>query len=207
MTVLGDRDQSELVLVLNIRHLPEPTGPSEDFLTDTLDSESVQFTVLRPGMGSNTQITRPCHTRDSGAAGDSPTGHPGAVHHLGPVLLVGGGFDVVPVRPLVTVPQQQPEESTTVQGEGQKLMLAPAAAPPVQPQRHQVKVNCCHLSTAPHTHTHTRRSGSSALTHHLSEQGAVQAEPPGTQCVGTVPRSVLPGGFEPATLLELVDGK
>lgn len=41
--------------------------------------------------------------------GHSPTWHPGAIDHLGPLLLVGGDFDVVTVGALVAVPQQQPE--------------------------------------------------------------------------------------------------
>lgn len=42
------------------------------------------------------------------AAGSSPAGLPGAVHHLRPLLLVVGDLDVVAVGALVTVPQQQP---------------------------------------------------------------------------------------------------
>lgn len=50
--------------------------------------------------------------------GASPTRHPGAVNHLGPLLLVGGDFNVVTVGALVTVPQQQPEEEEQAGSEG-----------------------------------------------------------------------------------------
>lgn len=41
--------------------------------------------------------------------GASPTGHPGSVDHLRPLLLVAGDFNVITVGALVTVPQQKPE--------------------------------------------------------------------------------------------------
>lgn len=50
----------------------------------------------------------------AGGAGSPPARHPGAVHHLGPLLLIGGHFDVVAVGALVAVPQQQPEQKPTV---------------------------------------------------------------------------------------------
>lgn len=46
--------------------------------------------------------------------GASPTWYPGAVDHLGPLLLVGGDFNVITVGALVTVPQQQPEQGEDV---------------------------------------------------------------------------------------------
>lgn len=50
--------------------------------------------------------------------GASPTRHPGAVDHLGPLLLVGGDFNVITVGALVTVPQQQPDEEEQAGSEG-----------------------------------------------------------------------------------------
>jgi len=44
----------------------------------------------------------------------SPTRHPGTVHHLRPLLLVGGDFNVITVGALITVPEQQPEQTEEV---------------------------------------------------------------------------------------------